>query len=90
MPPANPAEPPRYRFRAVIIAIGIVGLLLVWRLTRLFPRPEATAQLAQDFGTIEAMGKTMFTGYLLPFELSAVLLLVAVIGAVILAKRPTP
>jgi NADH-quinone oxidoreductase subunit J len=74
----------------VWVLAGVVGLFLVWRLTRLFPRLEATADLAQDFGTIEAMGKTMFTEYLLPFELSAVLLLVAVIGAVILAKRPAP
>lgn len=74
----------------VWVLAGVVGLLLVWRLTHLFPRPEAPAELTQDFGTIEAMGKTMFTGYLLPFELSAVLLLVAVIGAVILAKRPAP
>ena len=32
----------------------------------------------------------MFSTYLLPFELAAVLLLIAVIGAVILAKRTTP
>lgn len=42
MPPANPAEPPRYRFRAVIIAIGIVGLLLVVGLKYAWSRLDMT------------------------------------------------
>jgi len=35
------------------------------------------------------MGSKLFTVYLLPFELTSVLLLIAIIGAVILAKRRT-
>lgn len=40
-------------------------------------------------GTIEAVGRLLLTDYLIPFELTSVLILVAVIGAVILAKKPT-
>jgi NADH-quinone oxidoreductase subunit J len=37
-------------------------------------------------GTIEAIGKVLFTDYLLPFELTSFLLLIAVIGIVSLAQ----
>lgn len=39
-----------------------------------------------DFGTTEMVAKSLFTDYLLPFEATSILLLVAVVGAVILAR----
>lgn len=42
---------------------------------------------AADSGSIEAVGRALFTDYLLAFELTSVLLLAAVIGAIALAKR---
>ena len=39
------------------------------------------------FGTIEEVGKLMFTNYLFPFEVVSLLLLAAVLGAVVLAKK---
>ena len=41
-------------------------------------------------GTAETMGKLLFTDYLLPFEVASMILLVALIGAVVLAKRERP
>jgi NADH-quinone oxidoreductase subunit J len=38
-------------------------------------------------GHIEIIGKALFTDFLLPFEITSILLLVAIIGAVILAKK---
>jgi NADH-quinone oxidoreductase subunit J len=38
-------------------------------------------------GNTKAIGKQLFTTYILPFEIASVLLLVGIIGAVILAKR---
>lgn len=40
------------------------------------------------FGSVQAIGEALFTQYLLPFELASVLLLVAMIGAVVLARKP--
>jgi len=40
-----------------------------------------------QFGNIESIGDALFRQFLLPFELTSILLLVAVIGAVVLAKR---
>jgi NADH-quinone oxidoreductase subunit J len=39
-------------------------------------------------GVPELLGMTLFTRYILPFELAAVLLLVALLGALLLARRP--
>jgi NADH-quinone oxidoreductase subunit J len=45
------------------------------------PPPQVTA------GGTQALGKLLFTQYLLPFEILSVLLLVAMIGAILLSKR---
>jgi len=42
---------------------------------------------AAEVGTVEAVGRALFTDYLLAFEVTSVLLLAAVIGAIALAKR---
>lgn len=38
-------------------------------------------------GTTERIGEALFTDFLLPFEVTSILILVAIVGAVILAKR---
>jgi NADH-quinone oxidoreductase subunit J len=40
-------------------------------------------------GNTQAVGMALFTKFLLPFEIASILLLVAIVGAVILAKRKT-
>jgi NADH-quinone oxidoreductase subunit J len=40
-----------------------------------------------DFGSAAALGRALFSGYVFPLQLAAILLFVALIGAVILAKR---
>jgi NADH-quinone oxidoreductase subunit J len=40
-----------------------------------------------DIGLIEVLGKKLFTQYVIPFEISSVLFLSAMIGAVILGKK---
>lgn len=40
-----------------------------------------------DLGTVKYLGKILFTDFLLPFEVSSILLLSAMVGAVLLAKR---
>ena len=38
-------------------------------------------------GTVKAVGRVLFTQYLLPFEATSLLLLVAIVGAVVVAKE---
>jgi NADH-quinone oxidoreductase subunit J len=39
------------------------------------------------FGTVKAVGQKLFTEFLLPFEVTSLLLLVAIVGAVVVAKE---
>jgi NADH-quinone oxidoreductase subunit J len=48
--------------------------------------PYSPEKLA-EIGNVKAIGRLLFTDYLLPFEITSVLLFVAIIGAVILARR---
>ena len=61
-----------------------IGVLIKLGITKV---KIAEAQLGEDFGTVQALGKLLFTKYLLPFEITSVLLLVAMVGAVLMAKR---
>ncbi len=76
---------------------GVVGKLaaavaLVWCVVRLSgvlwdvrSRPEG-GPLPPDFGTTKAMGETLFGSYLFPFEAVSIVLLIAVVGALVLAQ----
>jgi NADH-quinone oxidoreductase subunit J len=47
----------------------------------------AATPLDADFGTAAALGRVLFSHYVFPLQLAAVLLFVALIGAVVLSKR---
>lgn len=47
--------------------------------------PDVNASI--NAGTIEQIGKTLYTNYVLPFEAAGYLLLAAAIGALVLAKK---
>ncbi len=49
--------------------------------------PTTAAEIPAGFGSTTAIAERLFTAYLVPFELTSLLLLVAVIGAVVLAKK---
>jgi NADH-quinone oxidoreductase subunit J len=42
---------------------------------------------SHGFGTTQTVGRMLFTDYLFPFEITSVILLVAMVGALVLAKR---
>jgi NADH-quinone oxidoreductase subunit J len=44
-------------------------------------------QLPEGFGTMQVLSERLFTDFVLPFEITSVLLLVAAVGAVVLARR---
>ncbi len=48
---------------------------------------EASTEAGTRVGDTESIGRLLFTKYLFPFEVASVLLLSAIIGSVILAKR---
>jgi NADH-quinone oxidoreductase subunit J len=70
------------RFLGVLVAgLLILESALVARRFGMAGSPAA------DSGSVQAVGRALFTDYLLAFEVTSVLLLAAVIGAIALAKR---
>ncbi len=65
----------------------IFFVLIVGKITVLPPLGEYSIEAIQSEGSLMVIGKTLYTRYLLPFEIASVILLVAIIGAVVLAKR---
>ncbi|GFE60033.1 NADH-quinone oxidoreductase subunit J [Geobacter sp. AOG2] len=51
------------------------------------PNGPLTGEMIRQQGHTELIGREMFTTFLLPFEITSILLLVAIVGAVILAKK---
>ena len=52
-----------------------------------FPEGMASTASVAERGVVGAIADPLFTAYLIPFEITSVLLLTAVIGAVVLAKK---
>jgi NADH-quinone oxidoreductase subunit J len=50
--------------------------------------PSVSGKLSGQSGNVQDLGKSIFTTYLLPFEVTSALLVIAVIGAVALVRRP--
>jgi NADH-quinone oxidoreductase subunit J len=78
-------RPGPMRFGAFLALV--LGVELWWALARggdtgAFPGGSVTS--------VSAIGKSLFTDYAFPFEVTSILILVAMVGAVVLARRDTP
>jgi len=63
-------------------------LILILKNISVFPQPgHYTIEKMQSEGNIMIIGKVLYTKYLLPFEITSLILLVAIIGAVVLTKK---
>ena len=84
---------PGWMGHVLMLAIGGVLAIELWAMTRLVPAddirlPAGTMQqLNEQQGAVQVIGEPLFREYLVPFEITSVLLLAAVVGAVVLAKR---
>jgi NADH-quinone oxidoreductase subunit J len=85
------AEPQKSRLVqfAGIIAGGILFLVILAALRESTIRGEFKTT-STDIGLIKNLGRTLFTSYVLPFEISSVLFLSAMIGAIVIGKKETP
>jgi NADH-quinone oxidoreductase subunit J len=64
----------------------LIPMLATFNLSRTPHDPQA---IPGGPGSITHLAATLFSEYLLPFEVTSILILVAIIGAVVLARRPT-
>jgi NADH-quinone oxidoreductase subunit J len=76
---------------ALVASAGAGGLALVTVILAMLRRssPPPARGVPAGFGETAAVARELFTTYLLPFELTSVLLLVAIVGAVALARKQT-
>ena len=78
-------RPGPMRFGAVLaIALAVE---LFWALTR---GGDTGAFPGGSVASVRAIGQLLFTDYAFPFEVTSVLILVAMVGAVVLARRDDP
>ncbi len=70
----------------VPLLIAFLGLLAYF-VQRLFPGAPAVHFGAFRHGAAQDVGRALFTQYLLPFEVVSVLILIAILGAVVLARK---
>ena len=75
--------------RRILLAVGLGVVLLAelilvvgWR-----GGPAKAPAVPAGFGTTEMVGRLLFTRFLFPFEITSVILLVAIVGAMVLAKK---
>lgn len=79
----------KFRFKyvlAFVLAFGVVGQIL-YSLAGVTDMLPAISENMATIGTVEAVGDVLYTDYLLPFELTAILLTAAVVGALMIAQH---
>lgn len=82
------SEPMKSNFVKIMGAIA--GMCLIATLLGAFRVIEPNNQMVvgnEEVGLVKNLGKVLFKEFLLPFEISSILLLTAMVGAVLLAKK---
>jgi NADH-quinone oxidoreductase subunit J len=73
-----------------LVCVLLVGLQVFWFLSKgdaAFKIAQPGAPAVSALGNTELLADVLFTDYLLPFEIASILLLVAVVGSVVMAKK---
>jgi NADH-quinone oxidoreductase subunit J len=87
----NAGEEERTRGSKVALLLGMPGLLIFFGLmfwTLSAPRSQlGQVQIGDFYVSTQVLGIALFREFLLPFEVTSVLVLIAIMGAVVLAQR---
>jgi NADH-quinone oxidoreductase subunit J len=80
-------EPQAWAFLLALLLLATLGYAFLGRGASNVPAAFGNAPtLARDFGSPQSIGGELFANYLLPFELTSILLVTAMVGAVILTR----
>ena len=63
------------------------AIFIIIKSSAALPTGPYSGEMIKRIGHTELVGREIFTSFLLPFEITSILLLVAIVGAVILAKK---
>jgi NADH-quinone oxidoreductase subunit J len=85
-------EPRKLRaLTPVAVVVGVVALIELLVLARVHywatGAKEVSGSLSGPGSNVQKLGQSIFTGYLLPFEMTSALLVIAVVAAVVLVRR---
>lgn len=73
------------------VVAGGFGFGVLMELIYIFMLKTGTSSIemerATNVGTVEAIGRMLFTRFLFPFEVTSLLLIAAIVGAIVLAKK---
>ncbi len=87
----NAGEEEHTRGSKIALLFGVPGMivgsvLVAWMLLQNRPT-SSDVKIGQLYGSARAIGHLLFKDFLLPFEITSVLVLIAIMGAVVLARR---
>ena len=81
----EPIRNQRRNIIGIISGLSLLGVLMI--AVKMNHDPQPILVKTGESGLIENLGKTLFTSFVLPFELASVLFLSAMVGAVIIGKK---
>jgi NADH-quinone oxidoreductase subunit J len=76
------------RILGTIAAAALVAELFL--ILHRAPVPGGAAEPPSGYGSIDSLAAVLFSDYLIAFEVTSILLLAAVVGAIAIARRPAP
>jgi NADH-quinone oxidoreductase subunit J len=83
------SEPQKNRWlrMAGVLAAGCLLLVLVAALKNIDIKKQVAETNTGDIGLIQNLGKALFNEFVIPFEISSILFLSAMVGAVVVGKK---
>lgn len=90
----SPGTEPMPAQRPLAVILGLVALAEILVLSRVNHWSSGlhsfAGPLSGSGNNVDKLGQSLYTRYLLPFEMTAALLVIAVVAAVVLSRRGTP
>ena len=85
---AVPSGTPKARASRIVggIVMALLGVAAGGAYIAMQPRPTRLLPAPPEYGTVELVGREIFTRAIVPFELATALLIVAVVGAIAVAR----
>jgi NADH-quinone oxidoreductase subunit J len=74
------------KYTGIVLLAAFLGLIS-FIIQSMLPKTEGVVFGAFQGGTALEIGRKLFTVYLLPFEVTSVLILIAIVGAIVLARK---
>ena len=93
--PREEAPPPGLFSGAIARRVGVVLAIalvfeLVWAIRRIGAQPFTEGESVDTLTSVRALGQSLYTRHAFAFEATSILILVAMVGAVVLARRLPP